>query len=225
MRTMFSEAAVAADIRSGSIRRKKEKMETLQAKLRDMNVKAKKLRREGMLTGSISGRDMEESVSITLQQNEVTSFMATHNVGSQVTLDVDGKKYDTIIKSVDFDGIGHHYIDMTFQQLVANEKIKARAEIIFQNEDMCKGFMTSNISEIEYKAFPADLFDKIEIDVSKYEIGANLTVGDLEVAKNPNIEITTPLDTNVLHIAEHQKMQDLGAETAEGETEEASTEA
>ena len=179
-------------------------METLKAELRDMSVKAKKLRREGKLTGSISGRDMEESLSIAMQQNEVASFMTTHNVGSQVAIEVDGKTYNTIIKSVDYDGIGRKYIDMTFQVLVADEMIKAQAEIIFLNEELCKGFMTSNLSEIEYKAYPADLFDKVEIDVSKYEIGTNLTVGDLDIAKNDKIEITTPLDTNVLRSEERR---------------------
>lgn len=191
-------------------------METLQAKTRDMSIKAKKLRREGKVTGSISGKNLEHSVSITLDANKVAQFMAHNMVGSKVALNVDGTTYNTIIKSADYDALAHHYIDMTFQQLYADEKIKAQAEIIFTNEDHAKGFLTRNVTKIDYKAFPADIIDRIELDVSQYPIGSSVAVSDLDLAKNPNVEIDTPLDASVLHVAEHQHISAAEEEILEG---------
>ena len=182
-------------------------METLKANVRDMTKKAKRLRREGFITGSICGRDMKESLSIQIPENDVLQFMKSHNVGCKMTLDVDGKSYVVMLKNVDYDSLTSHYINMDFQQLEADEKVKGTAEVILENEDRCA-------------AYPKDIFDRIVIDVTKYPINTELKVRDLDVAKNKDITILTPLDTSVLHIAEHRHMKaeelaEIAAEEAE----------
>ena len=136
-------------------------METLKANVRDMTKKAKRLRREGFITGSICGRDMKESLSIQIPENDVLQFMKSHNVGCKMTLDVDGKSYVVMLKNVDYDSLTSHYINMDFQQLEADEKVKGTAEVILENEDRCAGFVTSNCTELEYEAYPKDIFDRI----------------------------------------------------------------
>ena len=198
-------------------------MASLNAKTRDMSKKAKALRREGLITASMCGKDLPESLSLVIDANEATQFMKNHHVGSEATLVVDGKEYDTMIKSADKDHLNTHYLDMTFQHLIATEKVKGVAEIIFLNEDRTNGFLTRDISTVEYKAYPKDIVDKIEIDVSKLPIGTEITVGDLDIAKNADIDVTTPLDSSVLHIAEHQHM-DAAAEAVLEADEEAAAE-
>ncbi len=198
-------------------------MASLNAKTRDMSKKAKALRREGLITASMCGKDLPESLSLVIDANEATQFMKNHHVGSEATLVVDGKEYDTMIKSADKDHLNTHYLDMTFQHLIATEKVKGVAEIILLNEDRTAGFLTRDISTVEYKAYPKDIVDKIEIDVSKLPIGTEITVGDLDIAKNADIDVTTPLDSSVLHIAEHQHM-DAAAEAVLEADEEAAAE-
>lgn len=195
-------------------------METLKANVRDMTKKAKRLRREGFITGSICGRDMKESLSIQIPENDVLQFMKSHNVGCKMSLDVDGKSYTVMLKNVDYDSLTSHYINMDFQQLEADEKVKGTAEVVLENEDRCAGFVTSNCTELEYEAYPKDIFDRIVIDVMKYPINTELKVRDLDVAKNKDITILTPLDTSVLHIAAHRHMKaeelaEIAAEEAE----------
>ncbi|MDD6381472.1 MAG: 50S ribosomal protein L25 [Lachnospiraceae bacterium] len=198
-------------------------MASLNAKTRDMSKKAKALRREGLITASMCGKDLPESLSLVIDANEATQFMKSHHIGSQATLVVDGKEYDTMIKSADKDHLNTHYLDMTFQHLIATEKVNGVAEIVLLNEDRTAGFLTRDISTVEYRAYPKDIVDKIEIDVSKLPIGTEITVGDLEIAKNPDIDITTSLDSSVLHIAEHQHM-DAAAEAVLEADEEAAAE-
>ncbi len=195
-------------------------METLKANVRDMTKKAKRLRREGFITGSICGRDMKESLSIQIPENDVLQFMKSHNVGCKMSLDVDGKSYTVMLKNVDYDSLTSHYINMDFQQLEADEKVRGTAEVVLENEDRCAGFVTSNCTELEYEAYPKDIFDRIVIDVMKYPINTELKVRDLDVAKNKDITILTPLDTSVLHIAAHRHMKaeelaEIAAEEAE----------
>ena len=51
--------------------------------------------------------------------------------------------------------------------------------------------MFCRLKEVAYKALPADLVDKIKVDVAGMKIGDTLRVKDLEIAKNKNIHITT----------------------------------
>ena len=192
-------------------------METLKANVRDMTKKAKRLRREGFITGSICGRDMKESLSIQIPENDVLQYMKSHNVGCKMSLDVDGKSYTVMLKNVDYDSLTSHYINMDFQQLEADEKVRGTAEVVLENEDRCAGFVTSNCTELEYEAYPKDIFDRIVIDVMKYPINTELKVRDLDVAKNKDITILTPLDTSDLHIAapRHMKAEELAEIAAE----------
>ena len=45
-------------------------MNTLKAEKRDMNTKAKKLRREGFVTGNLFGRQIKESIPIQIAQKD-----------------------------------------------------------------------------------------------------------------------------------------------------------
>ena len=70
-----------------------------------MDIKAKKLRREGFVTGNVFGREMKESVPVKMDKKEVESLLKKNNKGSQVMLDVDGTKHNVLIKDIQFDPI------------------------------------------------------------------------------------------------------------------------
>jgi len=172
-----------------------------------MSKKGKQLRKQGLITGSISGKKLEHSISLQIPEKNVKQFMLHHTIGSKALLDVDGQKYMTMIKSADYSPLTNHYIDMTFQQLQADEKVKGEAEIILENEDHANGFITNNCSVVEYEAYPSDIVDRIVINVADYPVNTELQVKDLDIAKNEKIHILTPLDTSVLHVSEHRHIK------------------
>ena len=70
--------------------------------------------------------------------------------------------------------------------------VHSTAEIILENEEkVMSGVLQDELKEVAYKALPADLVDKIKVDVAGMKIGDTLRVKDLEIAKNKNIHITT----------------------------------
>ena len=179
-------------------------METLEAKTRDLSVKGKKLRREGYATGSISGKAMKESLAIIMTQKDLGMFFQDHHVGSEAELSVDGTQYSVLIKSVDYDAMKRQYVDVTFQQLLNDEKIHSKAIIEFVNAEKAQGFLTKTCEEVEFVGYPKDLVDHIVIDLAKYPVGTRLTVGDLDIAKEGKLDIKTPLTDTVLHVTAHQ---------------------
>ena len=184
-------------------------MNTLKAEKRSMDVKAKKLRREGYVTGNLFGREIEGSIPLKFTKKEIEVLLKNNNKGSQVMLELDGKTYDALIKEVDF------------QALVSNEMVHSVAEIILENEEMVvSGVLQDELKEVAYKALPADLVDKIKVDVAGMKIGDTLRVKDLEIAKNKNIHITTDLESVIATVTPVHNV----VPEAETETEDAAEE-
>ena len=50
-------------------------MNTLKAEKRNMQTKAKKLRREGYVTGNVFGREIEGSIPVQMTQKEAEKFL------------------------------------------------------------------------------------------------------------------------------------------------------
>ena len=138
-------------------------MNTLKAEKRTMDVKAKKLRREGYVTGNLFGREIEGSIPLKMVKSDVERLLKTDNKGSQIMLDVEGRMYDVLIKEVDFNSMAGRVDEVDFQALVSNEKVHSVAEVIFQNHDkIAEGVLQESLREISYRAYPSALDCQIQ---------------------------------------------------------------
>ena len=174
-------------------------MNTLKAEKR--NAKAKALRREGYVTGNLFGREIEGSIPVKMAQKDVSEVLRYNDKGSQLFLEVEGKKYDVVIKEIDYDNMAKHVLDIEFQALVSNEKIHNTAEIVLLNkEKVVEGVLEELLEEVSYKAYPADLVDKIKLDVGSLRLGDTIKVKDLDISKNDKIEVTTDPETIVVNV-------------------------
>lgn len=193
-------------------------MNTLKAEKR--NQKAKALRREGYVIGNLSGREIEGSIPVKMVQADVTELFKTCNKGSQIYLDVEGTKYDALIKTIDYDPVKKMVMDIEFQALVSNEKIHNVAEIILCNEEkVTEGVLEELLEEVSYKAYPKDLVDKVIVDAGDMRVGDTIRVRDLDIAKNPNIELLTDLDSIVVNVIASKNVATDDDAEEEGEEE------
>ena len=195
-------------------------MDTLKAEKRSMETKAKRLRREGYVTGNVFGHDIEGSIPVKIAKNDAENILKKKKKGSQIMLDVEGTQYDVLIKEVDFDTLKRQPIEMDFQALVKGEKVHSVAEIVLHNKEMVtEGVLEQLLEEVSYKATPDAIVSKVDIDCGKLKLGDSVKVGDLDMAKDKNVDIHTPLDTTIVRvIASHN-------DVADDEDEEASDEA
>ena len=111
-------------------------MTTLKAEKRSMDVKAKRLRREGYVTGNVFGKKIQGSIPVKMEKKDVDRLLKTETKGGQIMLDVEGEVYDVLIKEVDYDAMANQVVEIDFQALVSNEKVHSVAEIILENEEM-----------------------------------------------------------------------------------------
>ena len=62
--------------------------------------------------------------------------------------------------------------EIDFQALVSNEKVHSVAEIVIVNHDkVADGVLQENMEEVNYKAYPSALVDKVEVDVAGLKVG------------------------------------------------------
>ena len=193
-------------------------MNTLKAEKRNMSIKAKTLRKEGFVTGCIVGRELEESIPLKMEKSEVDRLLKAEGKGGRVALQVDGKTYDALIKEVDYNAMKGWVDELDFQALVGTEKVHSSAEIHLINEGkLVAGIPQQMLHEINYKALPASLVEKIELDVGNLKVGDTIRVKDLEIAKDNNIDLMTDLDSTVVTVTELRLVADEASEDA-GET-------
>ena len=196
-------------------------MNTLKAEKRSMSIKAKRLRREGYVTGNVFGRDIQESIPVKIERTVVERLLKTCNKGSQILLDVDGQAYDVLIKDISFNAMKGIVEEIDFQALVRGEKVHSVAEVILVNHDkVMNGVLQQQLQEISYKALPEALIDKVRIDVGDMKVGDTIRVADLDIAKNKNVDLVTDLDTTVATVtAVHAAAEEPAAGTEEAASE------
>lgn len=176
-------------------------MNTLKAQRRETTEKAKRLRREGYVTGNLFGKQIEGSILLKIEKKEAERIMRECMKGSQIMLEVEGKEYDVLIKEMDYNAMTRSILEMDFQELVKGEKVHSVAEIILHNKDkVIEGALEQLLEEVAYKATPEHLVDKIDVDCSTLHLGDTITVGDLAIAKNKDVDVVTHLDSVVVTV-------------------------
>lgn len=193
-------------------------MNTLKAEKRDMETKAKKLRREGFVTGNIFGKEIEGSIPVKMEKAEVDKLLKTKNKGSQIVLDVDGQKMHVLIKEVDYNTLKKQVDEVDFQALVSGEKVHSVAEVVLLNHEMVmEGVLEPVLTEIAYKAVPEALVEKVEIDVANMKPGESVKVKDLPIASNKDIDLMTDPEMTVVTVLEahNAAVDDTEEETVE----------
>ena len=200
-------------------------MNTLKTERRDLAEKAKKLRREGFVTGNIFGHQIEGSIPVKMKRPEVEKLMKAQSKGSKLTLDLEGKTYTVLIKEVQFNPMKGQFDEIDFQALVGDEIVRSVAEVQIHNHDKLReGILQQELTEISYSALPDDLIEKVVIDAAELNVGDTVTVEDLDIAKNPKIHLHTSPQSVVVIVTAAPVHHDEAEETAEEAGEEAKTE-
>lgn len=189
-------------------------MYSFNAEKRNTDLKPKQLRRTGVIPGVLYGKSLEASISIQFTEKETNHFLRFNAAGSKVELNIEGKKYTTLLREVSRTPASDQLEHLSFQMLALDEIVTSSARIILLNREMVQGLVQNPQSEVTFKALPKYLVDKIELDLEGKTIGDSVRVSDLEIANNPEIEVVTPADTLVYSIVEARIRVDEAEEDA-----------
>ena len=192
-------------------------MTTLKAEKRNMTEKAKRLRREGFVTGNVFGHAIKGSIPIKMTSMDVERLLKTEHKGGQINLDIEGEIYNVLIKEVDYNSMTRKMEDIDFQALVSDEKVTSTAEIVILNREAVKnGVLQEDLNEVSYRAYPSALVERTTLDAAGLKVGDTVRVKDLDIAKNKDIDLKTDPEAVVLSVIPvHNVVPEADAPAAE----------
>lgn len=179
-------------------------MENINVQKRDFTVKAKKMRRLGIIPGSVFGKSIPESISIQMEGSIARSLVRLKREGSKLVLNIDGRKIPVQIKEKNLNTVDNEILHISFQALTQDEKVNSVIHIILVNEDKIKGSLEKMMLEIPYASFPDDMIDMITVDVDGMPAGTVLTVGDIQEINNDKIDLQADSDSIVFKISDRK---------------------
>jgi len=147
--------------------------------------KVKKLRREGILPANVYGKELKSaSVQLPLK-SFLEAYRQVHETGL-IDLAFDGQTLPVLIHNVQIDPRTQSPVHADFFKVNLKEKITARVPLVAVGEAKAEvdkiGLLEQPLSEIEVEALPADLPDKIEVNVENLaQIGDQIMISDIKV--------------------------------------------
>jgi large subunit ribosomal protein L25 len=165
--------------------------------------KVKKVRREGLLPAGLYGKGVT-SLSLSVPLKEFLQAYAKTGETGLVEVKCAGKNYHTLIAHVQLHPVTRQPLHAQFHAVSLTEKIKAHVPVILVGKSPAvaagTGILLPALHEVEVEALPADLPEKLAVEVEKLtEVGQQVTVGDLSVPKG--VDIVTSKEEIIVTLA------------------------
>lgn len=169
---------------------------------RDFTIKAKKLRRSGIVPGNVFGGPLAEPVSIQMQEADADRLVRNLREGSRLKLDLEGQVIPVQIKEKMLNTLNHEILHISFQALKTDQKVNSVIHILLQNAEKATDSLEKMLMEIPYASLPENMIDTITIDVDGMPLGTIVTVGDIPELMNENIDLQIGTDEIVFRLSD-----------------------
>ncbi len=140
----------------------------------------RRMRREGLIPGVIYGEG-GPAREVSLPQHEFQQMLHRH-AGEQMMVEIElaGKTESVLLKEVQHEPMSGNVIHVDFQEVALNKKLKVQIAIELVGDAkgvvVQGGVLDHTLFSVEVECLPADILEKIEVDVSDLEMGDVLTV-------------------------------------------------
>lgn len=168
---------------------------------RDLKVKAKKIRKNGMIPCNILDGKKKETLHIQVMDGDARKLLREKGKGGVISLKSnDGDSYHVIIKDISVMSLNNEIENITFQLLNEDEYVNSFARIILKNKDMAQTMINQVITEIPYRSLPQDLVEEVQIDLSVMKSGTGLALKNLPIWNNDKLSFGLKEDTVIVYI-------------------------
>ena len=180
--------------------------------------KVKALRRQGILPAVLYGAGIE-SIPIKLDLKEASKVISAAGSSTLVMLKLGKKKHQVLVRDTQRQIIRRGLQHVDFLKVAMDVAIRAEVPVEFVGEAPAVsdlgGVLVTDLVEIEVEALPADLPDRITVDLELLaEINDTITVGDIsfgegvEVITNPD-EVITRVIYQVEEEIEEEELEEV----------------
>ena len=163
----------------------------------------RRLRREGKVPGTVYGKGVP-ATCVVVDTPELEKVLSR---GSRIlNVNLDGNELKAIIREVQHSPLTDEILHVDFHRVILTEKITVPVRIEVLGEPKCRpeeGILTLHMAEVKIECMPANLPDKIVVDVRGLSPGDILRVRDvtlpagitaLENPEEPVISVARPAE-------------------------------
>jgi large subunit ribosomal protein L25 len=178
---------------------------TIEGQLRTEHGKnaTRQLRSQELVPGVIYGGEKEVNFSAPVKAFKNLVYTPEFQVAE---VSVEGKTYRCILKDLQFDKVSDALIHVDLLELVADKKVVATLPIKYSGAAAgvkAGGKLVTKLNALKVKAFPKDLKENIEVDITNLELNGNIRVEDvkagaMEILNSPRIPIASVVMTRQL---------------------------
>lgn len=182
--------------------------------------KVKNLRREGKLPAVLFGYGIK-STPIVLDLKETTKILSTVGSSTLVTIDLEGKEFNALVRERQRDIIYRTLTHLDFQAISMTETVRTQVPVNIGEQDVAAvtefgAIINTGIDMLEIECLPQDLPERIDVDLSNlYEIGDSILVKDLDLPEG--IQVLTDPDTLVVVVSAPIAEEEIEEEIEEEE--------
>ncbi len=185
---------------------------------------ARSLRRDGRVPAVIYGHARAPQ-SLSVDARELSRLLEKNSAETTVIeLAVDGAMSRTLIRDIQRHPVKRAIIHVDFQELVAGEKVSVNIPLVIVGTSigvrLNAGILTQVMSELACRVDPANIPNRIEVDVTNVNIGGSVHVSDLTIPAG--VEVMTGESDTVLTVSAPKTGDETpaaGGEPAAGEPE------
>jgi large subunit ribosomal protein L25 len=176
--------------------------------------KVKQLRRKNLLPANVYGKGVK-SASIEVPAKEFQTAFKSAGETSIIDLQIDKetKTRPVLVHNIQVDPVSDEILHVDFHQVDLTQKVTVTVPVEFVGEAPAViqgGVLVKLFNEVEVEALPADLPDKLTVDVSGLdEIGKSIALKDLKIDTKKVKLLVENLDELVVKIDEPTKEEEV----------------
>lgn len=192
---------------------------SLEAERREaVGKKVRAVRRQGMVPAVLYGSGVD-GLPIQLDAKEAERLLAGASASTLVDLKVGEEDHTVLVRDVQRDVIRRNLVHIDFLKVAMDVAIRTTVPIELVGEAPAAkelgGVLVTGVTEIEVEALPADLPDRVVVDLEPLaEIDDAITVADLYIGDG--VKVNTDPDENVAHVIYLAEEEEEEEEELEG---------
>ena len=149
---------------------------------------SRRLRRQSGEVPAIIYGGKKHAEKISILHKDITKALENEAVYSSIiSLAVDGKAEDTIIKDIQRHPAKQVILHLDFLRVSKTTKLQTRVPLNFLNEDICVGvkmgggLIAHTMTDIEVSCLPKDLPESIDVDMEQIDVGQIVHLSDIKM--------------------------------------------
>lgn len=190
----------------------------IKAELRESVGKAdsKNLRKQDQIPCVLYGNG--ENIHFHTHENSFKDIVYTPNA-YLVTIDVSGKKYEAVLRDIQYHPVSDKILHADFFQVHEKEPVWIRVPVVLEGSSigvLNGGRLVQKMRKVRIKGLPSVLPDELKIDITDLAIGKSIKIADLNIE---GLEFLEPGNA-VLVLVKTARAVVLAEDEEEGEGEE-----